>query len=362
MLQGWGKVLIILSTFVCGCAGPTTPFGALNGFATHYGSEDAISDRAAAKSMTGDVKIDFRPTRQILHGPSNFSVKVFDAKGIPENFNLNLYYNNEDLTRSFTRNAEITFLNAERTLMQVTTPNLRLLPSRDHRVRVHYKRSKDDQEVVAKFKPPRCSAFRGPKSVKEIPIFPVERSWLKSINRYSDKQKVNPNFVAGLIAQESAFNPRAVSSARALGLTQVTSIGEAEIIKMHESWPRFPNIEKLSVRELNRQISKGNIHSGNEWRLNPDLSIRGGIEYVKFLTGYWKRPDKRALIHKHLHRTESNMTEIVLASYNSGAARVSQAIARKGKYWLNDSELKEAKKYVRRVTSYCDSFARGEYQ
>ena len=103
-------------------------------------------------------------------------------------------------------------------------------------------------------------------------------------------------------------------------------------------------------------IANGKVNASNEWRLNPGLSIQGGAEYLTYLAEYWSRPDKRAQLEKYVGDDDYALSLVMLASYNSGGSRVSAAIDADGKKWLQDDELGEARKYVRRVASYCDYF------
>jgi soluble lytic murein transglycosylase-like protein len=208
--------------------------------------------------------------------------------------------------------------------------------------------------------PPSCSAFAANQMLFAIPDFDPPMAVLQLINQSAQRKNLNPFFVAALVAQESSFDPRALSRGKALGLTQVTSLGESEIIKRFDSWPRYPGLESIPLPLLKVSIMAGRIHSGNEWRLDPAHSIEGGVEYLSYLSDYWSRPDKRAQIERKLGPGENAMSEVMLASYNSGAARVSDALERDGSRWLQDEELGEARKYVRRIVSYCDHFEHRE--
>jgi soluble lytic murein transglycosylase-like protein len=52
------------------------------------------------------------------------------------------------------------------------------------------------------------------------------------------------------------------------------------------------------------------------------------------------------------------LINLLLASYNSGPYRVKRALIRKGPTWLEAKELREAKKYVKKVKSYCYHFSK----
>jgi soluble lytic murein transglycosylase-like protein len=119
-------------------------------------------------------------------------------------------------------------------------------------------------------------------------------------------------------------------------------------------------LDEMPLALLRLNIMNGRVNATNEWRLNPALSIQGGVEYLTYLSEYWSRPDKRAQIEKALGTDDLAFSEVMLASYNSGATRVSLALDQKGKNYLQEDGLYEARKYVNRVISYCDYFASRE--
>ncbi len=353
---------ILRSTFfillfgLVGCAGPMTPFGGLNSFIL---SEEPNAKDRPQQEYSGP-QIRFTPHRQVLHGSTSFSVNIFDIDGIPENFGLKVIYNNIDVTQQFLAKSEKVFLDRAHRKIRMTLGSFRLISTKDNSIKVSYWREFKSQAVTAEFQPPRCSAFETFRRLVDLPNFGVDKKIVEHIDLYSRQRNFNPYFMAGLIAQESKFDSRAVSTARAIGLTQVTRLGEAEIIKKYSNWPRYPGIHEMSFLRLKLGILNGKINQSNEWRLDPTLSILGGVEYVTYLAEQWTKPERRAFVEKHLGRSDNSMSEVILASYNSGATRVSNAIEQGGKKWLKNEELGEARKYVKRVVSYCDYFATGD--
>ena len=340
--------------FSMGCAGPMSPFGALPLFQTK-----SVEDQKAGLSKSR-ARVRFTPDRQVLHGSTSFSVIIEDPQGVPEDFKLVVSYNGKDVTKSFLSHAKQTSLDPLNHEIKLTTKHLRLLPAQDNRVQVSYWRTTQEQSAVSQYMPPSCSAFASNQMVFSIPDFDPPLVTLQLINQNAQRKNLNPYFVAALVAQESSFDPRALSRGKALGLTQVTSMGESEIIKSFETWPRYPGLASIPLPLLKIAIMSGRIHSGNEWRLDPAHSIEGGVEYLSYLSEFWNRPEKHAQIVRALGPAESALSEVVLASYNSGASRVGEALERNGSRWLQDDELGEARKYVRRIVSYCDHFEHGE--
>jgi hypothetical protein len=344
----------ILILGLAACAGPMSPFGSLD-----LQQKTAKDDgKLSEKGQTARVR--FSPERQVLHTSSPFSVIIEDPEGVPEDFHLVVNFNGMDVTRAFMAHAQMQNLDPLNHEVRLTTKYLRLLPNRENSVKVTYYRSVKDKTAAAQYMPPSCSAFATDRMLLSVPEFDPPMMVLQLINQDATKKNLNPFFVAALVAQESSFDPQAMSHSRALGLTQVTPLGEAEILKSIAGWPRYPGIDTLPLPLVRLGILSGRISAGNEWRLDPARSIEGGIEYLSYLSDYWNRPDKRAEIQRKLGPGENALSEVMLASYNSGATRVGDALERDGQKWLQDEELKEARKYVRRVVSYCDHFENRE--
>lgn len=354
--MGLRIVLILLAIISVGCAGPATPFGAI---VLRQKKASEVSDKTLGLLKTR-ARVRFSPDRQVLHGATNFSITVEDPMGMPDDSRLMLSYNGLDVTQEFLNNSERINLDPMNHAVRFTARNLRLLPTRENKIQVQYRRSPNEMAVTARYLPPSCSPFHSNQMVLTVPEFDPPGSLVQLINQQAQRKKFNPYLVAALVAQESSFDPRAVSSKKALGLTQVTKLGESEILKRKENWPQYPGLDQMSLPFLKLAILNGKIHSGNEWRLDPALSIEGGVEYLTYLTEYWNRPDKRAQVERKLGPSENVLSEVLLASYNSGASRVSDALERDGDKWLDSSELVEAHKYVRRVVSYCDHFEHRE--
>ncbi len=346
---------LIMSFTLAGCAGPMTPFGALNGLGRRA---QTLFSHILPVTSDGPI-LHFSPRSQVLHTAMPMSIIIEDATGVPEDFEFTLTYNGEDVTAQFLSKVERAYLDPLHRQLKLTSRSLRLLPGRDNVILAGYRRHAGGELVIRDYAPPTCSAFEAGRSLASLPEFQPGPGVLDSINRYSSGKNLNPFLVAGLIAQESSFDPRALSKSKALGLTQITSLGEGEVVKRGGDWPRLPEVADMSLLELRLAILGGKIHAGNEWRLNPDLSVRGGVEYLDYISSYWQKPDKRELVDKYLGATDEAFSGLILASYNSGPARVSEALDRKGADWIKDDELNEARRYVGRVSSYCDYFGRG---
>jgi hypothetical protein len=348
--------LFIATSFITACAGPMTPFGAVNLLSAKLG----LMRSPSSEGELDRPKIEFQPSRQVLHEASSFAVIIEDPNGVPIDHGFSLTYNGINVTREFLAHAETIPLDPLRHRVKIIAKTLRVLPTRDNDIRAAYWRSRKDEPVAARFLPPECSAFEEGVIIADIPRFQPSRRMIRLINESASQKNINPFYLAGLIAQESSFDPMTLSRSRALGLTQITSLGDMELMKTYGDWPRYPGIDDMPLPLLKFAILNREINSSNEWRLNPALSIEGGAEYIAYLNDYWRRPDKRELIDRHLGGADTAVSELILASYNSGAARVFQALDRSGPRWLEDDELSGARKYVKRVVSYCHHFEHQE--
>jgi soluble lytic murein transglycosylase-like protein len=221
---------------------------------------------------------------------------------------------------------------------------------------VSYQRTPDSLPVTAHYLPPSCSVYPSGRKLASIPDFHPPDDTVRLINQLASHHNLNPNYIAGLIAQESAFNPQAVSFKKAIGLTQITTLGAADVVKDNPQWPRYPGIEEMPFALVKLGVIDGAINSSTEWRLNPALSIQGGVDYLNTLADYWNRPERKGQIERNLGGSSEAFSEVILASYNSGSTRVSQALDQLGAQWLEDEQLNEARSYVHRVVSYCDHF------
>jgi soluble lytic murein transglycosylase len=129
-------------------------------------------------------------------------------------------------------------------------------------------------------------------------LFPLP--WRSILERHSRERGLDPFTVAGLIRQESEFNPRAVSPARAYGLTQIMPATGRQLLKVSRS--RFrPTV-----------------------LFDPELNLRLGTTYLK----------------RQLH-AYSGRWECALAAYNAGPSRV--------KEWLTWGDYRERAEFIENI-------------
>jgi soluble lytic murein transglycosylase len=112
------------------------------------------------------------------------------------------------------------------------------------------------------------------------------RPYREAIEREARRNRLDPGIVAGLIKQESAFAPDAVSRSGAIGLMQI--------------WP--PTAPSLA-RPLRLGYSRARL-------FDPEYNLRLGAYYLADLLRKYKEP------------------ELALAAYNAGETRLREWTAR----------------------------------
>lgn len=337
-------IYFVFCGLLSGCAGPISPFGGLD-----FWSGDGHNFLINATEMPSS-EFSLYPKRQVLHKPSNFNIQfhLSEQKTSPQ---IKVIYNKKEVTNTFLKSANLQETSDKQLHYKFNRLNLR--PDRRHQIDVYWRSDKNSAYSHLAYLPPDCP-MNSPRSIASTAPFNPKSEYIKSINRTARSQQLNPSMLAGLIAQESGFNPGQVSRAKAVGLTQVTTIAEEEIKKFRPEWVSDPRIEQLSVIEIEALIKRQEINRVHDWRLDPKQAIEGGALYINYLLNYWSQPENKTLLSA---TAKTELTHVILASYNSGAARVKNKIKARGETWLDDEELKEAFKYVNSVVSYCYHFS-----
>lgn len=150
-------------------------------------------------------------------------------------------------------------------------------------------------------------------------FFPL-RHW-ETIREEARRYGIDPFFAAGLIRQESVFNPRATSRAGARGLMQLMP-STAQLVARRQGSARI-NIEDL---------------------YNPELNIKLGMNYLAQM----------------INRFGS--IEYAAAAYNAGPLKVQQWIAERGSMdieeWIETIPITETRNYVQSVLRYAVNYRR----
>ena len=160
---------------------------------------------------------------------------------------------------------------------------------------------------------------------RRIPEIPLE-AWQiafplpfgESLRSAAARQKLDPMLMAGLIRQESAFDPKALSRAGAVGLMQI-----------------MPATGQRLSRQLGLRYSRSRL-------TDPGYNLRLGSRYLANLIGSYGTP------------------EAALAAYNAGESRVAQWTA--GQNYLEVAEFVESipftetREYVQTVIRNADVY------
>lgn len=346
--------LIILLSGTAACVGPTTPFGGLDQVV------EVEKEEMPATSQTSPYKISFHPQAQVLHDRADFSVEINATRPLPDDLNLQITHNGIDVSETFLENSNVHKSTDNKTrIYLIKDLRLKTLDTNDINIRVL-----DSANITMasdQYKSPECSLFSGDR-LAHLGSFHAPTSYIDMIERVAGESDVNPSFLAGIVAQESGFDPKAVSWAKAIGLTQITPLAESQVIKSVNNWPRYPGINGLSYLTLKSKIFLGEIDKEKEWRLNPEKSLFGGLTYVLYLEKYWNLEAHQKLVSELRGNRDQIMTELILASYNSGAARVKKAVQEKRNDWKKHQSLTEAVNYLKRVSSYCFHYTKKEVE
>ena len=338
------------------CVGPTTPFGALDKVTEERDRELASQSDESSQFF----KIKFHPEKQVLHDKSDFSIEVVGLRPFREDIKINVFYNNKDVTKTFMKNAHLHRGSDGRTLIYLFK-NMRLKTLDRNLIKVQVVGEDNTPYRTKFFAEPECSLFEKRK-LAHLGDFHAPENYIDMIERVSSLNSMNPSFLAGVVAQESGFDPKAVSWAKAIGLTQITPLAEEQVATSVENWPRYPGINSLSYITLKSKIYLGEIDREKEWRLNPEQSLIGGLTYFQYLQNYWSLDANKKLVDELGGDRNKVLTELILASYNSGAARVKKAVIQKQHNWKQHHSLREAVRYLKKVSSYCYHYAKKEVQ
>lgn len=338
--------LLLTALLGAGCAGPHTPFGAMGFKQLLKHDHESLLLKEASISHPA-IKITSTPSRQLHHTSFELVIRIQDQKEILENFQYEVLYNSKKID-PWWKTELIRYPNPKnKKVVEVRFKDLSLPAHLEHEIQFVFYRHDASALASFKLKKPECP-IDSYMPVKNLSPFPADKQLQGRIDQVAKELDLNPSLLAGLIAQESSFDSKAISWAKAVGLTQVTPIANKEIVSQRPLWPVDPRLEHANYLSAKRLILQNKISAKNDWRLNPKLSIEGGAVFLNRLRSYWLASDQA---------DKDILTELILASYNSGAYRVKKAYRLSAQDWKNHPELKEAKSYLSKVKSYCHTFA-----
>jgi Transglycosylase SLT domain len=212
-----------------------------------------------------------------------------------------------------------------------------------------------------------------------------DRFWRDLAPRLSEwaadpRLRLNPNFVAALMAKESGFDPRATSDMPANGIAQMTHIADLDlrIISreapafrwMHDEvsrWPRVAAVHDSAARKSRTDslLASGAVGARTEYLFDPRLALRGSLFWLRILASVWTEDEwpgqHAALARGKLARggplSESDLLALVTVSYNQGHPYVADLVSRHGRDWTRHLNAESAD-YLERITRYTWIFQR----
>lgn len=177
--------------------------------------------------------------------------------------------------------------------------------------RIHYSRGEYLRAVrVLQRAHPDYLAYQGGEVSREVfEIFFPLHNW-KTISEEAHRHGIDPFIVAGLIRQESNFEPNAKSRANALGLMQL-----------------LPSTGRLVAKKAGKNITAEDLY-------RPELNIKLGVSYLA------------EMLKKY------GMIEYAAAAYNAGPGRVSrwrETLPTDIEEWVEAIPISETRGYVQGV-------------
>lgn len=345
-------VFLTAQLFLCSCAGPTSPFGAVHKLTPVQKTHTDIS--LVALETDKNYVVEFYPKQQFYHKQDTLRLDIKGKDKIPNIKNLRLIYNATDLTELLLKNSRHKLFPSEN-LVRIEFSGLKLSAKQLHQISFVY--MDELRHYSYKYGNPTCSIYKT-LPARGLHGFTTPPEYLGLVNLSGREENINSSLIAGLVAMESGFNPFAVSSAKALGLTQITDIAQQQIEKKTAQWPRR-DLSSVPYTQIKEEISAGEFSHESDWRLEPGLSLKGGATYLKYILSYWNMKEQKALLDEARITSEEQVTDIVIASYNSGPERIRKYIQKNKNNWLQDPELKNVRYYLNMIYSYCNDFSEG---
>ena len=351
-------ISLLFIHFFVSCAGPMNPFGSdiknIVAGVTRETKEMKEKKRTPAQKES-KVSIDFYPKFQNRHSLHDIFVVVQTSNEFVNPRNIKFYWNNKDISKTVLSVNDIVYQNENELVLKIK--NIRLQAFKDNHIFVYYKSELNNKLYGHEYAEPQCN-YNEDWKIKTTRPFNVKKSFINLVENKAIRQDINPAFITAIIAQESGFNYKAVSHAKAIGLTQVTNLASTHVQKKYKRWKSDRRIKKLPTPVIRTLIGLNKITRRHDWRLDKTKSVIGGIEYIKYLKKYWAgNTDLITRVYGEHTDHDAILTDLILASYNSGPYRTKSNLIEKGIHWKEAKELREAKKYLNKVKSFCYHFS-----
>ncbi|MDB4879598.1 MAG: Transglycosylase domain protein [Gemmatimonadetes bacterium] len=192
--------------------------------------------------------------------------------------------------------------------------------------------------------------------------------------------RLNPNFVAALMAKESGFDPGATSHVPANGIAQITHIADLDLrIISREApawrwmydevrrWPRSPLVHDSLARKTRTDslLRAGTLGPRTEYLFDPRLSTRASLFWLRILAHVWTEDGwpgqygtmARTRLTGGGPLSESDLLALVTVSYNQGHPYVADLVQRHGRAWTEHLN-EESSDYLERISAYTAIFQR----
>jgi hypothetical protein len=204
---------------------------------------------------------------------------------------------------------------------------------------------------------------------------PLLREWSAD-----QRLRVNPNFVAALMAKESGFDPRATSAMPANGIAQMTHIADLDLRLISRDapawhwmydevrrWPRSPLVhDSLATKgRTDSLLASGTLGPRSEYLFDPKLSTRASIFWLRVLAHVWTEDSwpgeygamARGKLANGGPLSETDLLALVTVSYNQGHPYVADLVQRYGRDWTQHLN-EESGDYLERISRYTAIFQR----
>lgn len=168
--------------------------------------------------------------------------------------------------------------------------------------------------------------------------------------------RLNPNFIAALMAKESGFDPLETAAFRWM-------YGEVR------RWPRSAVVHDSAARERRTDslLASGRLGARTEYLFDPRLAQRASMFWLRILATVWTDDEwpgqygarARGKLAEGKALSEEDLLALVTVSYNQGHPYTVDLVRRHGREWRRHLNP-ESKDYLERVTRFTEIFQRAE--
>ena len=230
---------IILLCF--SCSGPYTPVGPVNTLTPPeknrpLGLNEALlqQDPTGYTQVSDKFSVKLYPQYQFYHTAQTTVIEMKSRDPAYSLSSLKIVYQGRDITKHVISNSKVQESKGVEDITTISIPHVRFAPEKRHNLVFTFEDAVSLSTASLRFSEPVCT-LENINAITNTMGFNPPKSFLETIKAYSTTRKVNPALVAGLIAGESSFNPKAVSWAKAIGLTQITPLAAEEIDRKGKS-------------------------------------------------------------------------------------------------------------------------------